>query len=45
MAGFLAQLAQVLRQLPAQLFVPDPALAGVGPGQHAGPVEPEARTG
>src|SRR5690606_10967457 len=45
MGGFLAQLAQVFRQLPAQLFVPDPALAGSSPGQGAEPVEPEARTG
>ena len=45
MGGFLGQLAQVFRQLPPQLFSPDPDLAGFRPGRDAGPVEPEARTG
>ena len=44
MGGFLGQLAQVFRQLPPQLFSPDPDLAGFRPGRDAGPVEPEART-
>jgi LysR family hydrogen peroxide-inducible transcriptional activator len=45
MGGFLAQLAQVFRQLPPELFSPDPDLAGFRPGRDAGPVEPEARRG